>query len=327
MNVKKIIFKWIPFVAIFLMVSGCYTDDNYFMVTQKAGDIDLFFDKVQTKEQTVTVNANDGIRIITELETIIDIPGAAFEDASGNIVSNTDILFTYVELKDKGSIVLYNKPTVTSDQIIETGGVFYFSVTDLSGENELRLANGKSINVRTEADNPVDDMELFWGVVDSENFFWLEADNNPNTWNNVMASEWELLDSNIVTEGLGYEFLSDRLAWINCDRFLDIPADQLTSVCVALPDNYTNQNTIMFAIFKDINSVVGLFGDADKKMFCESYEAMPIGYDVDFISITAFLDGTYHYASRSTTITANHEDSMVPEEKTLQEILDLLGQY
>jgi len=308
-------------------MSGCYSDNNFFLVTQKAGDIELFFDKVQTKEQTISVNADDGLTIITDRQTIIDIPGGAFEDQSGNTISNAEVLFSYLELKDKGSIVLYNKPTVTGSEIIETGGVFYFSATDASGQNELSLVNGKSINVRTKADNPVDDMELFWGNEEGSRFYWDEADNDPNSWSNVMVSEWVLMDSNMVIEGLGYEFLSDRLEWINCDRFLDIPADQLTSVCVALPENYTNQNTIVFAIFKDINSVVGLFGDADIKMFCDTYEAMPIGYDLDFISITAFVDGTYHYASTSATITANHENSLVPEEKTLQEILDLLGQY
>lgn len=324
MSLKKIILRWLPFASIILLVCGCYSDDVIFTATQKEGDIQLFFDQVQTQDESVTFNVNDGITIITDLETIITIPGLAFQDASGNPLSNQDIIFTYVEIKDKGSIVLYNKPTVTESGIIETGGVYEFSATNAAGE-ELQLVNGVEIRVQTPDANPVDDMEQFLWSTDP--LSWFELDGNPNTWDNVQVNEWIWQDSSDVIEGLGYDFLADRLDWINCDRFISLGDDQITSTCIELPELYTNENTIVFAIFSDINSVVGLYGNADLEMFCDSYEAMPIGYDVDFVSISAFSDGTYHYASKNTTIEVNHQDSLDPEEKTLEEILDLLGQY
>jgi hypothetical protein len=83
----------------------------------------------------------------------------------------------------------------------------------------------------------------------------------------------------------------------------------------------------VFTIFNDINSVTTLVGEADTMMFCDPYAAIPIGYDVTFICISAMGPDLYHFGMKNAVISDNHVDQIVPEERTLEEILDILGMF
>lgn len=321
---KEILRLWLPFAAICIFLSGCYQDAEYFIKEGSSGAIEQFFDAVQTLESTTTINSNAETNIITEDNSIITIPANAFQDANGNVVNNENVQFEYLVIKDKGVLVMYNKPTISDGLLLESGGVFYFEASNPTTNEDYQLRDGYSILVRSIDPNPQSGMELFTGEERGIEYNWNTVDAE---WGDVMISEWVFQDSNQVIDGFGYEFLVDSLTWINCDVFYDLPDDQKTSACVTLPEIYTNQNTIVFGIFTDINSVVGLYGDPQTKKFCDNYEAMPIGYDITFVSISVMGNDIYHFGMKSAVISDNHEEFIAPEVKTLEEILDLLGMF
>lgn len=321
---KEILRLWLPFAAICIFLSGCYRDAEYFIKEGSSGDIEQFFDAVQTLETITAINPNTETNIITADNTILTIPASAFQDINGNVVNSETIDFEYLVIKDKGLLVMYNKPTISDGILLESGGVFYFEARNPESNETFYLREGYSILVRSIDPNPQNGMELFTGEEMGAEYNWNTIENDE--WGDVMISEWGFQDSTII-EGFGYEFLVDSLTWINCDVFYDLPDDQKTSACVTLPEIYTNQNTVVFGIFTDINSVIGLYGNPDTEKFCDNYDAVPIGFNITFVSISVMGNDIYHFGMKSAVISENHEEFIVPEIKTLEEILDILGMF
>ncbi len=316
--------QWLPFAIICIFLAGCYQDKDFFILEGTTGNIDQFFSTVQTLEREFTFNVDNGTMIVTADNSILSIPADAFQDANGNVVSNTMVTLEYLLIKDKGLLVMYDKPTISDGRLLESGGVFYFEAYDASTGEQFELREGSSIEVMSVEENPIQGMQLFTGENADPTFNWEEVN---DTWGAVQINEWSVLVDSMEVEGVGYEFVVDSMTWINCDVFNNIPDDEKTEVCVSLPEIYTNRNTAVFTIFNDINSVTTLVGEADTMMFCDPYAAIPIGYDVTFICISAMGPDLYHFGMKNAVISDNHVDQIVPEERTLEEILDILGMF
>lgn len=313
----------LPVMVMFLF-SGCYRDSEEFLVTGREGDISSFFNSVQTLHKTTSFNADQDFVIIEPDNSIVEIPANAFEDSQGNVVSNKLVYLDYLMLKDKGLLVMYDKPTISNGQLLETGGVFHFEAWNEERTEQYFLRDNYFLAVSSSSDEQVNGMKLFYGEGNTGEFNWNEVTSN---WAEVTIDEWVFQDSTQIVDGVGYSFLVDELTWINCDVFNDIPDNQKTSACVEMPETYTNTNTAVFAIFTDIESVLGLQGSPTTKKFCDSYNAMPIGYNVTFITISALGSDVYYFGMKNALIQENHEEFITPEEKTLQEILDILAMF
>jgi hypothetical protein len=73
-----------------------------------------------------------------------------------------------------------------------------------------------------------------------------------------------------------------------------------------MADTFTNQNTSVFVVFKEINSVVSLIGDGKVRQFCVplNYRGLPIGKLVTLVTISTIKDRIY-IGKKEATITAN----------------------
>jgi hypothetical protein len=175
-------------------------------------------------------------------------------------------------------------------------------------------------------------MELFYGMREYDNtrqdsiYTWDEADDNPNTWDNVAVTEWvALADSQQIITGFGYECFSDSLKWINFDVFNNIPENERTDVCVTLPEEYGNVNTVVFLVFKDQNSVIALPGNPGTRQFCNYYTqfiqlGVPIGASVSFVVISEQGEDEYFYAKVDAVIEENHQEFIFPQQTPLEVI-------
>jgi hypothetical protein len=94
-------------------------------------------------------------------------------------------------------------------------------------------------------------MKLFYGDESNpERFNWL-----PTTLNSRGM---------VGVGSQGYEIVSEQLRWINCDYFADSSGARV-NVTTSLPADYTNANTSVYLVFKEIKSVVGMYGDMTTK--------------------------------------------------------------
>ena len=215
-----------------------------------------------------------------------------------------DLIVTVCDTK--GEILISGIPTISENKLLESR--IELNIEIKNGNHSVRLAQGKKIGIYVKDPDPRDRMELFYG----QETDWLQADGNPDIWNNVENQQWTLESDSTIFTGFGYGCLSDSIDWINVDVFFDIPEEHRTPVCVELPDQFTNQNTRVFMAFDDYNSILGMHGDSIQERFCESYGSTPIGFKVTFVVIAELGEENYYFATKTTTVTTNLVESLNP---------------
>ena len=196
----------------------------------------------------------------------------------------------YVEtmlIKQRGDMVRLDKPTTASGRVLVSGGEVFIRIR--KENEELHLVPGKGIYVKFGDPAPSSLMKLFYGDESNrERFNWI-ADSSTNGTTIGITTQ----------PSLGYEFFSNRLRWINCDYFADTSAGRVT-VTASLAADYTNANTAVYLVFKEMKSVAGMYGDISSKKF--SSGKVPSGKPAIVVSITKKGTNSY-YLGHETIVT------------------------
>ena len=223
-----------------------------------------------------TYQSSEGLTVIVQPQSLALSSGQL---ATGKIYIETMLV------KQRGDMVRLDKPTTSLGRVLISGGEVFIRIRKES--EELHLAPGKGIYVKFAESAPSTQMKLFYGdESNSERFNWV-ADSSSGTTIGVTTQPV-----------LGYEFFSNRLRWINCDYFADTTAGRIT-VTTSLAADYTNANTAVYLVFKDIKAVAGMYGDINSKKF--SSGKVPSGKVAIVVSITK--KGTNSYYLGHETIT------------------------
>lgn len=291
------------------------------------GDINNFFNALQGSfETSYDLPCASFLEfVILPSGTVIPIDPDQFElpaDIDCNANGGRPLKMTVTEIDSKGEIIMAGKQTVSDGKLLESRAEYFIEVT--YNEQPVRLKEGKPLRILIEDDNPVQQMELFYGGMDEFGFNWEQSDRNDDAWDGAQTSEWALQDSSQTLFGFGYECWSDSLNWINVDIFQDVPEDQRTTACVELPEIYTNTNTAVFMVFTDFNGVIFMPGDSATMQFCEPYGLTPTGYNVTFIVISEQGEDCYHFGQASAVIEENHVEFIVPEKMPFDDIKQIL---
>lgn len=253
-----------------------------------------------------TIQTSDGLTVIVPPGTLLR-PGG--QPATGRIHIETMLI------RQKGDMVRLDKPTTSFGRVLISGGEIFIKIRK-EGE-ELHLAPGKGIYIRyaDPAPNPL--MKLFYGdEKNPERFNWIPA-TNLNGAVNVDTSR----------TSTGYELFSNNLRWINCDYFADTSGARV-NVTASLPADYTNANTSVYLVFKEIKSVVGMYGDAATKRFASP--KVPSGKSAVVISITKRGTNSYYLAHENivigqTNLNGTHVVPLMPRPTSLTDIKAYLG--
>lgn len=257
-------------------------------------------------EDKVLVTPN-GVRVF------LTDPDNLFADDNGNPVPCSTCQTLHVEVTealDKSDIIAYNVPTTTTDgDLLESGGMARI-VVSCDGK-ALQLLPNRQLKVQIPAENPVDNMLVFNGVMANDTFLGWE-----NVILPVFQAEWQNTNMDIVK---GYELLTPLLGWINADRFVN---EQPTSFCVDLPDNFNPENTIAYLVIKNIRSVALLEYDLTKHTFCT--DNAPIGFPVKIVTVSQTAEGQYWLGNQETEIGTNATVTVDPKQVSEQQMLDFL---
>ncbi len=314
---KGILKSCLPFVAILMFLSSCYQDSSEFVTTGADGEVGTFYSDVQDPANVRLFNSELGTVIETEDFSRIEVPSKAFVDEDQQLLVDEDIRLEYRILKEKGDLIRFNKPTISDGALLETGGVILLKASNVSRTLNYSLSPNKSISVQLSDLNPNDEMMLFYGDDSSSSYNWDLYSEGIQTavWGNATDS----------IEVVGYDFEMDSLTWVNCDVFSNIAQNEQTGICVELPEIFTNVNTALFVVFKERRSVVSLSGNPDLEQFCDPYQMMPIGDEVDIISVTSLDNGVYYFGMKNVVLSSNNQEFLEPERKTIEEINEILN--
>jgi hypothetical protein len=211
-------------------------------------------------------------------------------------------------IKNKGDMVLMNKPTSSNGQLLVSGGEIFITLTQ-NGQ-QLQLAPNARVAIRYADAAPNPQMKLFYG-----------DETNPLQFN------WIPSRDSIFAGNQFYELVSSKLRWINCDYFYDTTGTTRSTVSVHLPFNYTNANTETFLVFKNIRSVLGMYGDVAEKRFVST--KVPGGLPATVVAISKqgndyFLDKE-EITTGVNVVAGNQKVSLTPIKTSLPDIKKILG--
>lgn len=277
----------------------------------------LFSSNVESLKQTFTVNAGIGGTIIGNKGTKFVIPPNSLVDAANNIVSG-DVKVEIIEIFDKATMVLTNKPTmgIQADNSLAplvSGGEFYLEIT----QNGQELLTNSAVIISVPTEDPKQEMDLFVGIMDDQNDITWDPEPIDSTNIVIMQDSSGGNWSNYYS----FQFTDLNYNWINCDFFYN-NSNPKTSIKAILPEGYTGDKVNVFMIFSGINAITQMSYFNVASTYTPWYE-VPIGLEVHFIAVTA-VDGQLHYAIQSATIVENHVEQISSFTAITQEDLEIL---
>ena len=249
------------------------------------------------------LSAERGGKIVTPDNVTVEFPANSCTTQNNRPCTGT-LSVEILVLRKKGEFLLNNVPTTSGGKQLISGGAVTVKIKQ--NDDEVKLARNITYKVRYLPATAVEEgMKLFEGKFEGRfNFDWNLISTPATSANSPVVRFWS--DTVQGRRTTGYELILDRFNWINCDKFSNDTATLTNKFCVTLPDTFTNQNCSVFAVFKDINSVVSLTGDGKTKQFCvpSGYKGLPIGRAINIITIATIKDRIY-IGKKEATITAN----------------------
>lgn len=299
-NLKSIAFL---FLATMAMVS-CTNDDtpntDIPNVPATATEFKAIRTEALTKlKQTFTITEASGTVTLTSAKGVKLMINRDYLRKNGNPVTGT-INIEYVELFDKGHMLVANKPTMglTADgkkNLLISGGEFYIKATQ-DGVALESTANMTLLVPASLTNGLKTGMQLWIGnVEDPENL----------VWRNVADPGTAGGKGGVQGEGNNYYVSFGNFGWTNVDKFYSDPRPK-TTILADAPEGYDNTNSAIYLSYdgEGQNALAKLDTYTTAGLFSEHYGQIPIGLACHIIFATED-NGQWRYAIKAVTTTAN----------------------
>lgn len=285
------------FLATIALVS-CNNDDETAIPPASAAEFTAIKkDALTGKTQKFTATAGSGTISLTSAKGVsITINGNALTKNGSPVTGTIDI--TFVELFDKGSMLVTNKPTmgIMADgkrAMLKSGGEFY--ITASQGGVDLKTTTNIILNVPNNLTGGRDALMTLWeGVIDTnDELAWKDARDAAGA-NGVKGGVEAMQNGYFVSFG--------NFGWTNVDRFYSDPRPK-TSILVGAPEGYDNTNSAIYLSYdgEGTNALAKLDTFTTAGLFSEHYGQIPVGLACHIIFVTE-ENGQWKYAIKGVTI-------------------------
>ena len=272
----------------------------------QSGTILDFFCTYGEQAQSFTIDADSYSQIIGSKGTKVGFYPNSLVDQSGNSVTG-NVHIELIEIYTKRGMVMSNKPTTSSGNLLVSGGEINIVATQ--NGSKLNLAPASNVVIQMPTSNPISGMQVFYGSIDLvDGLNWTLADSS--------SSSVSIVTDSLVTDPsmpYFYYFLSTSLDWINCDYFYNDPNPR-TSITISTPKGYDQSSTKVFIVLNDYNSIAQTYWDGSN--FSQP-NTLHEGLNTTVAAI-AEIDGIYYSAFSPEIITTNHEATLTFSETTVQ---------
>ncbi|WP_366186256.1 hypothetical protein [Flavobacterium ovatum] len=254
---------------------------------------------LEAQTQKFTATAAAGVITLTSAKGVtITLNGNCLTKNGNPATGAIDIQF--VELFDKGNMLVTNKPTMgimpNGDRsLLISGGEFFIKATQ--GGVDLGTTCNINLNVPAALTDGVDNAMTLWnGIIDKEgNLAWADARDaaGTNGKGGVEAGQ----NSYYVSFG--------NFGWTNVDKFYSDPRPR-TTILVGAPSGYDNTNSSIYLSYdgEGQNALAKLDTYTNAGLFSEHYGQIPVGLACHIIFATED-NGQWRYAIKAVTIQAN----------------------
>lgn len=254
---------------------------------------------LENSTQNFTETAGNGsIKLTSAKGVTISINGNCLTK-NGNLVTGV-IEIEFIELFDKGSMLVTNKPTMGimpngGHNLLISGGEFFIKATQ--GGVELATTCNINLIVPASLTNGIDPEMLLWnGLINQDGELAWEQERDPAGENGK---------DGIFAEGNNYYVSFGNFGWTNVDKFYSDPRPR-TTILVAVPTGYDNTNSAIYLSYdgEGQNALAKLDTYTAAGLFSEHYGQIPIGLKCHVIFATED-NGQWRYAIKAVTVAAN----------------------
>ena len=294
-NFKKI---GLLFLAIATFVSCDDSDGDNTVTPPSATEFAAVRDEALAgKTQHFTATAGAGVITLTSAKGVkININGSCLTKAGNTVTGAIDI--EYVELFDKGDMLVTNKPTMGlmpdgNKNLLISGGEFFIKAT----QGGQALATTCSINllVPTNLTGGLDNAMTLWfgNTEDADDLVWREAKDGADGTGGK---------GGVQGEGNNYYVTFGNFGWTNVDKFYSDPRPK-TTILVDAPEGYDNDNCAIYLSYdgEGQNALAKLDTYTAAGLFSEHYGQIPVGLACHIIFATED-NGQWRYAIKAVTI-------------------------
>jgi hypothetical protein len=299
--------RWRSFVAAAMLLTACKKDSDLLVVGSRLTEqntLGTFVAVHGAPKQLFTLTAaSDSFQFKTVLGNRLTFPANAFRLPSGLRPNTTPINIEFREITSKSDMVLSAMPTTAGEQLLESAGQFYLKAKQ--GTTVLHL--DPAAHLRLSFQNPrlsgTSNLQLFYGTTIKTLFNWLPQSNT-----DIVSG---VSQDSVPGQPRAYRIRlnNDSLGWVNCGRIITRTPQTTVRISVAGED-VQGANTMVFLVFKTINSVVRAYPQADNMFVAPN---IPQGLQATVI-ILRNVNNTYYLGQQTAQIGADQtfSPSMAP---------------
>jgi hypothetical protein len=253
-------------------------------------------------------NENGGTIISSDRLFTISFPANACVLSTNPNTAITGKIDVEVKLLRKnGEIAMYNLPSVATNRLMTSGGIIWIKAN--KDGQELQLRKNLLYKVRfISKDAPDNTMTMMDGNFNGRfKFDWGKISGSLGSTIQPLLATWR--DSLRADSIRGYDLTLDRFGAISCMRAYSSTAALTNTFRVRVgvtTDTFSNINTRVFLLFRELNMVVPLVGNSASKVFelPKNLQNIPTNQQIIVLTLTYFK-GQYFMGTQATTTVAN----------------------
>ncbi len=291
--------------------------------TLGSGFMEKIFESTAINPYLDSINAENNTTINLPGNIAIDFPKNGYQEMNGSNLTNGTIHIAAYSLSKKGDLIKFIQSTTHRGTLFENLGIF--CIRAYKDNKELLLAKNSKITIRfsNNKNSAGQDIKLFTGVENPTpllsnhhyfNFSWDEQKDGVEIKTYPNGSP----GNNTST---GFEVTTNKLNWIGVGKPLE-NTNFSASFAVVLPLNFTNKNTMVFAVLDETNTVAQLSSNFSGRAF--TIDHFPSNKKFTLLSISK-IGKDFYFDSRINNVASNNAAyKLNPSKVTLSYISSIL---
>lgn len=247
----------------------------------------------------------------------IRIPARSFTESIGTTATGK-VRLEFFRIKKKGDFIKFFKPTTAAGYLLESGGGFFIRV--VKNGQELQLAPNATITVRfADTEEPKNNMQVFHARETLP--FITNGIDTMHTWTRHTDTSWIKIWQGQDSLGnllKGYELITTQLRWTAANRYIDSTLPH-TNIFAYLPLNFTNKNTVVYAVFENQKIVVNLTAEYRSRSFTTM--RIPKGAKIRILSFSRLGTDLYLGTRLVNDVGTSNVYKIEPQKKSITDIL------
>lgn len=309
-------------IILFLGLLSCAKDQKVFIPDQEfVINQELVLSQLVASPKSYIVDIlNRPYLLKLDDGAMIEIPESSIADANGNIVTG-EIKIEFKEFATKKSNLIHTPGSIYDSKVFNAKKMIYINFTQQN--EDLYLQKPISIYIPDAGQPDGEYFQLYGQTAENGNTNWKLGDSEHTS---ILLSDYEIYDQEAIVYGRGFALDINQVnKWICIASFNGQQGATYSSACVTMEQGFTSQNTLVYFISSDMNTVFKMDGNKFDNKFCK-YDINGLGgLSGKIITISDFGEEKLYFGTGNAVLNGNTETNVVSVPMSLEEIKEILA--